>query len=544
MPRVRRPSTVRLAAPVDEVRAAAIERLHAVPVTDAPPPAPSSLRLPAVDGSIAGVGALLDLEPDGAHSTRVTVRTEGRLDVPFFGWVFRPLVALSIRRTARYAIAALEAVFAGAPEPDRPKPVFGLPAAAFTAEQATLLASACAAVAVVAFAGALVAQLDGPIARTFGTSNEALGNALAVTRLGALLALGGVALADRRGRRRSILIGVAGSAVACAMAAASPNLPLFTATQVLQRAFLIVTATVAAVAVVEEAPEGARAYATSMLALAGGFGFSFSVITLPFADIAGWAWRLPFALGALTIVLVPRIARRLAETSRYEVLAGRLDIERGRVRDIRERGYARRFVLLAAVAFLLNVFNAPSSVFTNKYLTDVHHFSNSGIAVFRTVTTGLPGLFGILVGGRLAEARGRRPIAAFALTIATATQMVFFLGGGALIWVMSAASIVAAGAGGIALGTLDAELFPTEIRSTSNGLLGVIGVVGSALGLMLAGTLAHPKAELGRAVALCGIGALVAALALVPLLPESVTLDLDDVSPTETLRRREYGAGP
>ena len=58
-----------------------------------------------------------------------------------------------------------------------------------------------------------------------------------------------------------------------------------------------------------------------MLALAGGFGFSFSVIILPFADIGRQAWRIPFALGALTILLAPVIGRRLAETSRYEALA-------------------------------------------------------------------------------------------------------------------------------------------------------------------------------------------------------------------------------
>ena len=173
-----------------------------------------------------------------------------------------------------------------------------------------------------------------------------------------------------------------------------------------------------------------------MLALAGGFGFSFSVIILPFADIGRQAWRIPFGLGALTILLAPVIGRRLAETRRYEALA-RTDIDRGRVRDIREQGYGRRFLLLAAVAFLLNIFSAPSSQLANKYLTDVHHFSNSGIALFRTVTTGLPGLFGLVLGGRLAEVRGRRPIAAIALTIATATQMVFFLAGGALIWVMA-----------------------------------------------------------------------------------------------------------
>ena len=53
------------------------------------------------------------------------------------------------------------------------------------------------------------------------------------------------------------------------------------------------------------------------------------------------------------------------------------------MRDIRDQGYGRRFLLLAAVAFLLNIFSAPSSQLANKYLTDVHDFSNSGIALFR-----------------------------------------------------------------------------------------------------------------------------------------------------------------
>jgi MFS family permease len=409
----------------------------------------------------------------------------------------------------------------------------GLPTASFTDEQSIHLASAAAAVAVVSFAAALVGQMGGPISHSFDASDSAWSNALAVTRLGALLAYAGIALADRWGRRRTILIGVAGSAIACGVSAFAPNLPFMIVAQTLQRAFLIMTAVVATVAVVEEAPEGARAYATSMLALAGGFGFSISVIILPFADIGPQAWRIPFALGALTILLAPAIGRRLAETRRYEALA-LTDVDRGRVRDIRGQGYGRRFLVLAAVAFLLNIFSAPSSQLANKYLTDLHHYSNSGIALFRTVTTGIPGLFGLLLGGRLAEVRGRRSVAAIALTLATATQMVFFLSGGALIWVMAAASIIAASAGGIALGTLGIELFPTETRSTSNGLLGVIGVFGSALGFLVVSLLAKDHSgDLGRAVAYCGIGSLVASILLVPLLPESQSHALDDVSPTD-----------
>jgi len=534
MPRVRRPPPVRLEAPTDAVRATALKRLDGAARQD------GDVRVPVADHGLTDVAVVVSITSDGADATFVEAAGQGRLDIPFFGWAFRPLVAISQRRTARYAIARLRAELDGAPEPAPPKPVAGLPTAAFNGEQATHLAAAAASIAVVSFSTALVGQFGGPIKHTFDASDTALSIALAITRVGALIALFGIALADRRGRRLSILIGVGGSAVVCGVSAFSPNLAFLTGAQIFQRAFLISTATVATVAVVEEAPEGARAYSTSMLALAGGFGFSISVVLLPIADIGSQTWRVPFVLGALSLFLAPRIARRLSETTRYQALAS-TDIDRGRVRDIRGRGYGRRFVLMAAIVLLLNIFSAPSSQLMNTYLNDVQHFSNSGIALFRTVTTGIPGLFGLVLGGRLAEARGRRPIAAIALTIATATQMVFFLASGPVIWVMSAASIIAASAGGIALGTLSTELFPTETRSTSNGLLGVIGVLGSALGFVITGLLAHPQGELGRAIAICGIASLIAAVFFVPRLPESVAQTLDDLSPTDAPPPEEYG---
>jgi MFS family permease len=534
MPRVRRPPPVRLSAPADAVRTAAIASLAGTALED------DAVRIPVADHGLTEVAVIVSIRSDGPGASVVEAAGQGSSGVPFFGWAFRPLVAISQRRTARYAIARLRAELEGTPQPPAPKPVVGLPTAAFTDEQATHLAAAAAAVAVVSFASALVGQFGGPIKHAFDASDTAFSIALAITRIGALIAFIGIALADRRGRRLSILIGVAGSAVVCGVSAFSPTLAFLTGAQVFQRAFLISTATVATVAVVEEAPEGARAYSTSMLALAGGFGFSISVVLLPIADIGGQAWRVPFVVGSFSLLLVPAIARRLAETTRYQALA-RTDIDRGRMRDIRDRGYGRRFVLMAAIVLLLNVFSAPSSQLMNTYLTDVQHFSNSGIALFRTVTTGIPGLFGLVLGGRLAEARGRRPIAAIALALATATQMVFFLASGPVIWVMSAASIIAASAGGIALGTLGTELFPTETRSTSNGLLGVIGVFGSAFGFIITGLLAHPQGELGRAIAICGISSLIAAILLVPRLPESVALRLDDLSPTDTRPPEEYG---
>jgi predicted MFS family arabinose efflux permease len=270
-----------------------------------------------------------------------------------------------------------------------------------------------------------------------------------------------------------------------------------------------------------------------MLALAGGFGFSLSVVVLPLGDAGANGWRVPFLIGAASIFLARPISSRLAETTRYANVAARQDVERGRLREIVDKRFRRRFLLLGAAAFLTSVFSAPSSQLMNKYLEDVRGFSSTGIAVFRTVTTAVPGLIGLILGGRLAEVRGRRMVAAIGLAIATATQMVFFLTGGSIIWVMSAVSILTAGAGGIALGTLDVELFATEVRSTSNALLTILGVTGSVLGLITAGLLADPLGNLGRSIALTGVAALLAAALVVPRLPETRDLALDDVSPTE-----------
>ncbi len=528
MPRVPKATHHRVDASPDTVRGILVERLDAQPHDD------GTLFVGAPPGEGPGAGLTITLAPDdsGAGCT-AHVTQHGGVDIPFFALFFRPLVVVEHRRLIARTFAMIEAALHDGPDPEPVKPVFGLPPVAFSNDQAVLLAAASAATAVVSFASALFGQLSGPISDAFGASDARISVLLAVTRAGALIALFITALADRRGRRRSILIGVVGSAACCAASAAAPNLLVLTSAQIVQRGLLITTATVAGIAVIEESPEGARAYAASMLALAGGLGFSIAVVVLPFADIGTSGWRIPYALGALSVLLAPPIARKLRETTRYTRLSARADVVRGRVRDIWRR-HRRRFVLLAAAAFLANVFNAPSSQLMNKYLTDDRGFSNTGVAVFRAVTTAVPGLVGLLLGGRLAEARGRRPVAAIAIAIASVTQVVFFLFGGSLIWVMSAASIFAASAGGIALGTLDAELFPTEVRSTSNAMLNVIAVLGSVAGFGVVGALSDPLNGLGRAIAVTGIAAFAAAVFVIPLLPESAAHSLDEVSPTET----------
>ncbi|MGZ6998393.1 MAG: MFS transporter [Acidimicrobiia bacterium] len=475
-----------------------------------------------------------EIGPDPADpaGSVVTLHAENVMVVPFFGWFFGPVFRLELKRGLRWAAVAVRARVDGV---DAPSPLGKHPLSTpglFDQAQTTLIATVSFAGVITAFAAALFGQLSDPVAKSFHISDSGLGGALAVTRLGALIALVAAGLADRLGRRRILLGSVLGVCIASGLSAIAPNFVFFTIAQTLVRACVNAAVVVGGIAVVEEAPDGARAFAVSMLALASGAGYAFSVVLLPVADIGPSAWRVAFGIAALMAFLVPVLGRNLGETRRFEQLAERSE-ERGRFREVFDAAYGRRLALLAGVGFLSNVFSAPSAQLGNRYLRDERHFSNSTIALFKGVTNGIPGLAGILLAGRLSETRGRRPVAIVGMFLGTALTMVFFLGSGPVIWIASSLAIVASASGTLSVGTMDAELFPTEVRGTANALLLICYVAGSAVGLLAAGLLSDAIGDLGIAIAVCGVAPLVAAIFLLPRLPESSGRALDDVSPSE-----------
>jgi len=519
------PHAVELAAPAERVRRLAEEALGAEPDPADPAALIIQVRFPTGDPT----PVRLRVEPRGTGA-QVLLETEPTPPVPYFSWFVGPILRSAGRRARSWTERALRAAEAGQPAPPPPKRPSLAPPTAFSAPQAVLLATVCAVTAAATYGSSLLSQDVDYVGRSFGASDRALGTALAISRVGVLIALVASAMADRKGRRTLMLVSFAGVCLANGVAAGAPNLALFTAGQTLMRGFANTALIVAGIAAVEEAPDGARAYSLALLALAGGFGYGFGVALLPVADLAGQAWRISFALSAATALLLPSFARHLAETQRYAGLAAR-DAKRGRVGEVFDPSYGGRFGVLVVVTFLFSVFTAPASQFTNRYLADSRGFSGFDITVFRGITQGFPGLAGVAIGGRLAETRGRRPVAALALFAGTVAQMVFYLYGSVVLWVSSATFIFLGGMATPALGAFNGEMFPTEIRGTANAFLLVAGVAGSAVGLVATGSLsAH--IGLGTALALTGIPSLVASV-LVLRLPETAARSLEEVSPSE-----------
>jgi MFS family permease len=86
-----------------------------------------------------------------------------------------------------------------------------------------------------------------------------------------------------------------------------------------------------------------------------------------------------------------------------------------------------------------------------------------------------------------------------------------------------------------ALGVYGPELFPTSLRGRANGIIAILGVTGSVIGLLLAGFLSDRWNGLGPALALLSIGpALMAVLVLVAY-PETAHRELEELNPEDRL---------
>ena len=144
--------------------------------------------------------------------------------------------------------------------------------------------------------------------------------------------------------------------------------------------------------------------------------------------------------------------------------------------------------MLAVVALLTNLFVAPASLFQNGYLEDVRGFNATTIAIF-TIATATPAGIGLIVGGRVADVRGRKILIATVLPLATALGVVSYSVGGPAMW---AATFLAGTLGGVtypALAVYRTELFPTGNRGRAAGLLTATALIGGIGGLLVMGTL-------------------------------------------------------
>jgi len=491
--------------------------------------------------------------PAGAGRWELTETTDYRLAAPGWSWLFHfPIKRAIRRRQADYR-------YWWAP-PDRLDP-----------RPATVLALLCTVQIIDGYLGTVLTQTLTFAADEMGHGNTAQGIVLAVVRAGVLLALVTVALADRHGRRRLLLAAGTGSCLATAAGAASPTLWFLGGTQLVARGLATALGVLIVIMAVEEMPARSRAWAASVLVLCAGLGAGMAVWVLPVADLDQRAWRVVYLAPLLGLAGLEAVRRRLPESRRFEGAqaaadpgastdpGGRSDPDLGERRhppdlsvrerrqpldhnvqgrrqpldpDVRERR-RRRLVLLAATAFLIAMFAAPASSLQNDFLKDERGFSAGQITLF-TLATSTPAGIGVLVGGYLADRRGRRRVGAVGLVLGTAAGAWAFFTSGPALWLLTLIGTLVGGLTVPALAVYGPELFGTHDRGRANGLIVTLGVTGSATGLLTAGWLSDQLGgQLGPALALLAVGPLIVAALVLLKFPETAGLELEDLNPQD-----------
>jgi len=277
-----------------------------------------------------------------------------------------------------------------------------------------------------------------------------------------------------------------------------------------------------AIVAAEEMPAGSRAFAISLISVTGALGVGFVLFALPLADRSTDGWRATYLIPVLFIPLLAYVARHLPESRRFVATHA----------DAHMAGHGKRFWLLAVSALLLALFTAPASQLMNDFLRDERGFTGAKIAAF-TIITNIPGGIGIVVGGRLADTRGRRIVGAVGIFGGVSLTVAMVLSSGWSMWVLSAFGAVLGAMVVPAIGVYGPELFPTSLRGRANATISILGVAGSVTGLLIAGSLLDRWDDLGPALAVLAVGPLLMAMLVLFAYPETVHQELEDLNPED-----------
>ncbi len=440
---------------------------------------------------------------------RVHDTTTYRLDIPWFGWLFRWPVRASLKRHG----AGTGAQPKWAP-PDRLEPrhvlVLGLLAAVSMPS---------------AFVNTLFTQTVNFAADDFGISEQGQGFAGVVVRCGIVLALPFAVMADRLGRRRMIIVLAWLAPTLASLGALAPNFWVLTASQTIARPLGIALDLLIAVAAAEEMPRNSRAYAVSVLAMASGLGAGIAVMALPLADLGDHGWRFVYVLALVWLVVAVTTTRRLTETPRFEHIVETHHVGQAHIDK-------KRFAIISSVAFLANLFIAPASYFQNRYLDDVRGYNAATIAIF-TLATATPASIGFVLGGRLADTAGRRRVLAVSIPFATFGLVMSFMVGGVVMWIAAFVGGLLAGIAYPAFSVYRTELFPTARRGQAGGFIVAMALVGGSIGLLVAGHLLDRGWSYGATMGLLACAQLVTAVVVFTTYPETAHRTLEEINPED-----------
>ena len=378
------------------------------------------------------------------------------------------------------------------------------------------------------------------IQRGLAIPEDELASLFALLRFGTLFSLVLAVLADRLGRRRLLIIAVAGCAICNLATAFAPSGLVLAWLQLGARFFLGGQLLLASVVVSEELSADNRGWGLGILTAAGGLGGALTLLIYAFVDHIPYGWRSLFIVGGFGLLCVPWLWRSLHETRRFTEQAqaqaqaqlGESSPDGGAWGPLRDivRLHGWRLATLVGVIAPIAIILEPGSVFVSKHLQDDLGYSPAQVGLL-VALCGIGTPLSNVLSGTISDRFGRKPVTILVSLLLSVSIALFYNGNGIVAVALGLALLFMSLGGLMVLHTaLATELFPTGLRSTAAGVREAVGTVGASLGLwgltLLYGVTGSHAESITWVLLLTPISPLI-----LLFLPETAGKELEDIAP-------------
>ncbi|HET7651982.1 MAG TPA: MFS transporter [Acidimicrobiales bacterium] len=361
------------------------------------------------------------------------------------------------------------------------------------------------------------------IADGLGVEVATFGIGVAVIRLAAIASVPVLRHADRIGRRRTLLLSVTAFTIATALTALAWGLVAFVVFQLFARLFLATEESVAGIVISEELRPDRRGAGLSMLGIIAMAGFGLVALMLLVVPATPLGWRVLYVAALPPLLVVAWLRRSLRETTAFEVAAAddRVQSSFWPHVDAAHRPDLWRVTLLLGAA---GVVATPAFFYAAELAQDVYGWE--GLFTVIVLASGPMTLAGYVVGGRVSDRYGRRPVILGCFVVAVAGVALVF---SEERWLFAPGFFLMAAtdAGFIAVRpAYISELFPTEVRATLLSFVFAVVVAGGSLGLVVIGVAARWTGMSTSVAVVVLTAAMATSLVVLPRLPETAGRDV------------------
>jgi AAHS family benzoate transporter-like MFS transporter len=371
------------------------------------------------------------------------------------------------------------------------------------------------------------------IARSFHLGESGIAGLFAWISLSAIGALALSRMIDRLGRRRMLLVSMAGTAVCALAAALATNIAAFAVCEIALYAFIGTTVSCGIVILAEELAIEERARGQSLGGLGIGLGGGLCLMIMPMvASHHSWRWMLVLA-SVMGLVALRRAARVIPESGRWERAAASGTTSSSNFYDVFGELYRRRAITILFCALLINTATVAASSWAYFHLVSVVNLAPSAASGMMLLGGGV-GMLGFPLGARSCERYGRIPTIVVAGVMTSLGALAFYWGPPAhltLRWlwieVTYCGFTVGLSAGQVGANSLATELFPTAIRGAMMGWFALIGAAAAVSAQTLIAVLAGRLGGLSIVVGYLSLLAIPNAIVVALLLPETRGLSLE-----------------